>query len=325
MNLKRLLVPSLVAFIGAAPLLAQEGTADGVKLFEQRKYVEAEQFLTKAVAANQRDATAHAYLGLVYQNFRGEVDAAIGHLEEAVKLEPGNARYHLWLAGCYGTKAQAAGVFKALSLAKRSRLEMEKAVELDPTGLGARVSLLQFYLRVPGIAGGSVAKAREQAEAIGKISPVRGHLARAQIAEHEKDAAAAEESYRKAVTAEPGNGEGHNEFGYFLLRNKRVNEAIAEFRRYGELDPAAANPHDSLAEGLLARGQVDEAITEYQKALAADGSFTSSLSGLAQCYERKGQWRSARETWQRFLDLVPRGRRADAARERLRELEKKAG
>ena len=185
------------------------------------------------------------------------------------------------------------------------------------------MSLLEFYLGAPGIAGGSVAKAREQALAMTEIDRHQGLLAQARIAEHEKNDPGAERLYRSAIAVKPAEGEAYNQLGYLLLRTKRRDEAVATFRKYVEVSPGKANPHDSLGEGLLALGEVSASIAEYQKALEIDPAFSSAFLGLAQCYERKSQWAEAQKALERFLELVPEGRRADDARDKLEKIKKK--
>ncbi len=87
--------------------------------------------------------------------------------------------------------------------------------------------------------------------------------------------------------------------------------------------PSDPNAHDSLAEGLLAQGRVDDSLAEYKRALELNPYFSSSCLGLAQCYTRKSQWGQARDAYQRYLVMVPKGRSADDARKKLEEVQKK--
>jgi CubicO group peptidase (beta-lactamase class C family) len=61
-----------------------------------------------------------------------------------------------------------------------------------------------------------------------------------------------------------------NRLGYDLLGAKRLDEAIAVFKKNVESFPDSGNAHDSLGEGYLARGDRAEAIACYRKALALD-------------------------------------------------------
>lgn len=298
-------------------------TEKGIALVTQRKFPAAKTTLARALVANPADAAAHAYLGLALLNHDRDTAQAATHLQEAVRLEPGRASYHHWLGAVYSQQAVEGGLLSGPGLAKKARAEYEKAVELDSGDLEARLSLMEFYLGAPAIAGGSVAKAQEQALAMTEIDRHRGLLAQARIAEHERNDGDAERLYRSAIAVKPEEGEAYNQLGYLLLRTKRRDEAVATFRKYVEVSPGEANPHDSLAEGLLAMGDVNASIAEYQKALEVDPAFSSAFFGLAQCHERKNEWAEAQKALERFLELVPEGRRADEARDKLREIKKK--
>ncbi len=301
----------------ATSLHAQTALDEAVALFEKRQYAQAAAQLAGVVAAEPGNARAHAYYGLALANSKGDLDGAVSHLEKAVVLEPTSSRYQVWLGSAYSSKAGAAGLFKAASLAGKARTAFEKAVALDPSSLEARQALLQYYLFAPGVAGGSVAKAREQATAIGALDAHRGRLAVARIAEYEKEWPAAEKAYRDALELQPDRGPTHNSLGYALLRQGRTDPAIAEFRRYLELAPDDANAHDSLGEGLAAAGRLDDAAASYRKALELNPKFASSAWGLGDCLDRLGRKDEAKAQYRRYLELAPRGANAGDARKRL--------
>jgi tetratricopeptide (TPR) repeat protein len=288
-----------------------------VALFEQRQYAQSAALLANVVAAEPDNARAHAYYGMALTNSKRDLDGAITHLEKAASLDPGSSRYQLWLGSVYLAKAGQSGLLKTASLAGKGKGAFERAVALDPSSVEARQALLQYYLLAPGVAGGSVGKAREQAAAIAALDPHGGHLATARIAEYEEEWQAAEAAYRKALELQPDRGATFNSLGYLLLRGKRVDEALAAFRRYVELSPGDANAHDSLGEGLLAAGKVAEAEASYRRAVEVDPSFASSVWGLADCLDRLGRSEEAKAQYRRYLELVPKGGNSDAARKRL--------
>lgn len=95
-----------------------------------------------------------------------------------------------------------------------------RAVQLDPSNVGAREGPVSFYVQAPGVMGGSIAKAREQAEAIAKINPMRAHFARASIAANQKDLATAERELRAAVDENPDSLNATTRFERFLARSR---------------------------------------------------------------------------------------------------------
>src|SRR5262249_52737244 len=134
-------------------------------------------------------------------------DRAESWCKKAVALEPVNSRYHRWLGRVYGEKASRANVFAAASLAGKTRDEFQRAAQLDPNDVDARLDLAEYYLEAPGIVGGGQDKARNEAKLIGKISPAKEHWVYARIAEKNKDFAAAEREYHKMVELGEGGAE----------------------------------------------------------------------------------------------------------------------
>jgi tetratricopeptide (TPR) repeat protein len=65
-----------------------------------------------------------------------------------------------------------------------------------------------------------------------------------------------------------------NQLGYNLLARKRIDEAIAAFKRNVELYPGSANVYDSLADGQEADGKVELARQNVERAVAR-GTETS--------------------------------------------------
>jgi tetratricopeptide (TPR) repeat protein len=143
---------------------------------------------------------------------------------KAASLAPDNSSFHLWLGRVYGEKADRASFLAAAGLAGKVRGEFERAVQLDPKDVDARLDLAEFYLEAPGIVGGSEQKAREQAQYIALLNPAREHWVYARIAEKKKDAATAEREYHQYIDLSKGDAEAWLNFALFLRRQNRLDE-----------------------------------------------------------------------------------------------------
>jgi len=151
-------------------------------------------------------------------------DRAESSCRKAVSLDPDNSRFHLWLGRVYGEKADRASFLAAAILAGKVRGEFERAVQLDPNNLDARLDLAEFYLEAPAIMGGGEHKAREQAQSIATVNPAREHWVYARIAEQKKDAATAEREYHLCIDLSKGDAEPWLNLALFLRRQKRFDE-----------------------------------------------------------------------------------------------------
>src|SRR5262249_25000039 len=119
--------------------------------------------------------------------------------ERAVILEPNNASYHLWLARVYGRKAGDSKAFSAATNARKAKNEFERAVQLDPSSVAARLDLAQYYTEAPSFMGGGVEKAREQADEVAKYDMGNARLILARVAVKQKQYAEAEAQFRSAI------------------------------------------------------------------------------------------------------------------------------
>jgi len=143
---------------------------------------------------------------------------------KATSLDPGNGRFHLWLGRVYGEKADRANFLAAAGLAGKVRGEFERAVQLNPKDVDARLDLAEFYLEAPGVVGGGEQKAREQARSIAAIDPAREHWVYARIAEKKKDFSTAEREYHQYIDLSHGDAEAWLNLALFLRRQKRLEE-----------------------------------------------------------------------------------------------------
>lgn len=144
--------------------------------------------------------------------------------KKAVALDPANSRYHLWLGRIYGEKADRANFMSAAGLAGKVRGEFERAVQLNPNDIEARLDLAEFYIEAPGIVGGGEAKAREQAQSIATTNPGREHWIYARLAEKKKDYATAEREYRQYIELSHGEAEAWLNLALCLRRQNRLDE-----------------------------------------------------------------------------------------------------
>src|SRR5271167_2208008 len=161
------------------------------------------------VLTTRDDAESLNLLSRVYYAME-RWDDAVRYGERAVTLRPNDAYYHLWLAREYGEKAANSNPLTAATLARKARNEFERAVQLDPSSVEARLDVAEYYTEAPAIMGGGLDKARDQAAEMAKRNSAKSHLILARIAMKEKQFPEAENQIRQAI------GEANDPAEYWL-------------------------------------------------------------------------------------------------------------
>ncbi len=313
-------------FVCAALLFSPSFPSSGetiegaLRLLAAKDYDGARRTLETVISQDGSDAEARYQLGRLLAGLYRDYDAAEEMMEKAVDQADGNAEYHFFLGSVYGTQAQLAGILSKFSYAKKTRNQFERAVTLQPDSVRYRSALLSYYLMAPGIVGGDVDKAREQAQEILRRDAFEGHLALARISDSEKELENAEKEYNLAIAARPASWRPHHLLGYLYLRMKRDDDAIAQFKEFVRLSPKDPNSYDSLADGYMAKGDTDEALKNFLQALSLDPRFPSSVFGAGNCYNAKGMKAEALQYFRQYLAENPKGTYAEKAKDRIDEL-----
>jgi len=252
----------------------------------------------------------------------GQWDAAIKHCEQAVKLAPGNSRYHLWLGRAYGLKAERSSWFTALRLAGRTRDNFEIAVHLNADDAEARSDLAEYYIEAPGIIGGGKDKAQRLMKEIEAKDPKTAHWIKARIFEQDKHFDQAEDEYKAEVSAASNSSQTWMDLAEFYRNTKRYDEmesaiqkALAAKQKHGQLYYEAA---DNLQ---LAGRNLPFAIELMNRYLGAETvEVAPSFRGhyiLGQLLEKKGDTNGAVNEYISALKLASHFKEAQQALDKL--------
>jgi len=288
---------------------ASEGILEqAIQLFGEGEYREANELLLSGDGTSKVSAQTRFWLGKTWLRLH-EWDKAVKEMEKAVKMEPSNAMYHLWLGRAYGDRAQNR-IF-GYNDARRVIREFRKAGELEPESIDIRFDLLEYYAQAPGIVGGDKKKAWAEAEAISKLSPVRGYTARATIYEHEKEWDMAETEYTRATIEFPSDVAARNDLAEFYFGRKDFKRALASARKALELDVLSKPSRYILAVSLIQLEQdLDKAgdiLVDLTSEPLGDGSpsFEDAYYWLGICYYRRGEKDKSKNAFESALGYNP--------------------
>ena len=295
------------------------------KLVTEQKFDEARAEAQALINKNASDDAALHCMGRIFSAMDKSGEAG-EWFEKAIKANEKVSIHHLWLGNALGDQAQHANKLKQPFLARRVKTEFERAVELDPTSFDARHGLIQFYSQAPGVMGGSLDKAKEQAREIEKLNAMRGHLEMAQLLEgKDKDLAGAEREFTAALTAAPDSTFAYNGLAQFYRRQKKYADAITVYERLLKAKPDALNAHLNIGFNVALSGQnldrgereIKEWIAEPPKdAPAVNTSFAHYVLGMI--YDRQAKKDAARAEYQSALSFNPKNTDAKKALDALK-------
>lgn len=138
-------------------------------------------------------------LGETYA-YQEEWDKSIDIYKRLTSLTVDNPSYFFKYGGVLAKKAQNSNPFVGLTLIRRIKSSFKKALILDPFHTAAHWALIDLYVSLPGIVGGSYAKAYELARQLKQISTLDGFLALGYVYEYDNEPADARTSYLKALS-----------------------------------------------------------------------------------------------------------------------------
>lgn len=122
--------------------------------------------------------------------------------EKAVEANDAGLDGHYWLAASIGSVGLERGILSSLFMVSPMKKQLEAAIKIDPKHAATRYVYARLLWQVPGIAGGNVKKALEEAKLAVTYGPdVIAHwLNYGQIAAANKDYKTARTALEKAIS-----------------------------------------------------------------------------------------------------------------------------
>ena len=300
----------------AATNLKQETPETARRAYEASEYSKAIEVLKEAAAKDPQNGEIQLLLAKSYLELQ-QHDAAIRSAEKAVEIDPQNSVYHEWLGRAYGEKADHAGWFSAISLAKKTRKEFQSAVELDARNFSARQVLIEFDCSAPGLVGGGEEKAQPHIKELMEMDRAEGHFAAGNCRRQKKDFVVADEEFTKSLENHPQSAELIYDIGDYAVKRSQPERLIA----VADIGERAA-PNDPRGKfyrgvGFVLKGEKpDEALhllQEYAKRAPKRNGYPSPSAAhawLGRYYASQDMMREATKELETALQLDPKNKMA---------------
>lgn len=309
----------------------------GWRLWNQQKYIEAEDAFVKAVELDPESASA--WNGLGWSRFnQGEGAEAEEAFSKCMKLDPEHAAALNGLGQVYLSQRQY----------DKAEAPLLKSAELNTPaawfGL-TRLYLLQGKFDEATTWGEKLAKDQPKDETVkrmlaaakaGKLDPDLKRLIeppdpKAQSAESKRgwlffnqgDMKRAAGEFEKALKANPNEVDAHNGLGFCLVNRGKAAEAKKHFEICLKLEPKHAGAMNGLARCLKAEGKADEAIALWEKMLQIAPGPNAATWGLAETYFERQDYPKALKYYEELAKADPNDanvkQRLEAARKATEE------
>ncbi|QXP79350.1 MULTISPECIES: tetratricopeptide repeat protein [Winogradskyella] len=164
----------------------------------KKEFVNAQNEMISFLQSNPNNLQAIELLGDAYGHQK-KWDNAITQYQILKQKRPKNANYQYKYGGALGMKALSISKIKAVTIIGDVKDAFLKAAQLDPKHIDARWALVELYVSLPGIIGGSNSKALRYAEELEALSKVDGYLAKGYVYEYDDEPKLAEKYYRLAI------------------------------------------------------------------------------------------------------------------------------
>jgi adenylate cyclase len=177
----------------------------------------------------------------------------------------------------------------------------ERAITIDPNYASAYAGLAESYSEVSFFASASesMSKAREAARNAIELDDALGNAHNSlavTLMYYDRDFAAAENEFRRAISLDPGNAHIHMWYGWFLGLTRRFDEGLEQMSRARELDPLSQLIDFGIGAIQLWSGQTDDSIEQFGRVIELHPDFPLAYSYLAEAYVEKGDLASAIST-----------------------------
>ena len=113
------------------------------------------------------------------------------------------------------------------------------------------------------------------------------------------------DSYREAVTLNPGYAEAHNNLGNALREDRQPDAAMHSCAHAIELRPGYAEAYNNLGNALKDLGETDSAVLAYRKAISFRQHYADAHNNLGNALTEQGKYDEAIASYHSAIALDP--------------------
>ena len=245
---------------------------DAVKKFESGEFSVAKVSFQSLLLSEKNNSEVYYYIGRIAFEVN-EFNDAIVHFEKAIELDLNNSHYHMWLGHSFGRQAQSASILKQARYARRCRQNYEKAIELAPSNIEARKSILEYYLQAPKIVGGGRDKAENEASMLELLDTASGISAWGNIYSYYEEPEKEENLYIEGIKNYPTLMISYFELFNMYFDKGEYSKAATIATQQLQVNDTTATIYYNLGNAQQHMEKYDEALDSYSKTLELDDHY----------------------------------------------------
>jgi len=329
---RRLLFATLAAAILACGLgarfvrAAQSAASDPQRDYNSGRYNRAVDALNSAIVKSPDDPSLQFLLGQSYYQLRDFTRSAAG-LERAAQLAPKNSEIHDWLGKSYGRKAEESIFLSAMTWARKAHREFEIAVELDPQNFEAQRDLIRYEMNAPGLVSGGDDKALKHIDALEKIDPIQGQLARGEFFATKNKVPEADALFDKILDADAMRAGVYFEVADYYRERPNAQKMAQAIDKAARIDPDDRRLKFYKGVLLVMQGknpiEAETLLRSYMTTVPDNSDVpphSAAREWLGKLYESSGRFSEAAKEYSISLTLDPHNK---TVQEDLKRVQKK--
>ncbi len=245
----------------------------------------------RAINVTSGNYIMHNNLGVVF-NSRNEIDKAVEHCAEAVRIKPDYA---------HGHNSLGAALFRKGKLDEAIE-HFTEAIRIKP-GLANAHSDLGGVLAMQGKLDEAITHFTEAVRIKPDYAPGHNNLGTALLQRGRVDEAITH--FTRAVQLSPNYPNAHNNLGRALARQGKFDGAIAHFTHALRIKPDFTDAHNNLGAALIQQGKYDKAVMHLAEVVRLAPNSALAHLNLAQVLESEGRIDEAITHYREALRLKP--------------------
>lgn len=264
--------------------------------------------LEQFVSGSRENALAHNDLGVLYTK-TANPEKALQHYRRAVELDPATIVYKRNLADLLfvaaGDAEGALQTYVAILKEQPTDIETLSAIAQVCGSLGKAEDARFFYDKILQIEPWN-SLARQQRDALNRVSPTAVSYERAQALAREGKTLEAREALEEFVRQNPGNAAARNDLGVLYYQTGRVQDAQTHYEEAVRLDSENMIFQKNLAEYYsVVQSRNEDALRIFVDILRKHPRDAETLLHIGKICEIMGRTDDARDFYKKVLEVEP--------------------